>query len=499
MANAVDEGDASLTENGRSILKTFSSGSLKYNSHPGRGIAKAGFWGSISKSTLPRLCWSPIVGWAFIALFFTFVLHVGFRRRPCLLCAFIANTSGEGDGATLQTSSPSISLKFAQDLAKAVDGCHNCKQEKQEEVGDDDLHSTKQEKEETHLEKQQIVPDGNNEERDVSYCEHPSALTMVHLFKCAVHIGRENKLKTKALGAKAPPGRVAFLFLTRSELSLEPLWRRFFEGHEELYSIYVHTQAQFSFKNDSFFYEHQVPRKLAERFQITLVDAVRRLLAHAILDPVFGATNSWFVLACESTIPIHSFNFTYDYLMESQHSFVDSFKPKNQTLAWFDAANETPFAREKARKGEMWWAIQLRHALMVLEDWDIYYKYKRLCTWYCAPDEQYIQTLLGMKDPQGIENRTVYYINWEEHNLSPHVYESTNLTVEWFRDIQSRTVDQDGQYQDTSYDAQWSETKIMRHCYYNGVANSTCFLFARKISAFAREHLESLPTSVLEY
>lgn len=225
------------------------------------------------------------------------------------------------------------------------------------------------------------------------------------------------------------------MFLSRGGLPLESLWARFLKGHEDQYSIYSHTKPDFTFPNDSFFYRHQVPNDKASRFSITLVDAVRRykskidraprfltipinvsvndlqlvwcvlkltirrgrcrLLAYALLDPENGATNSWFVLACETTIPLRSFNFTYNYLMQSQHSFVESFRPRNEPIQWFDRVQTEPFAREQLRKGEMWTSMNLRHVLMVLEDWDLYYTYKRLCRFWCAPDEQYIPTLLG--------------------------------------------------------------------------------------------------------
>lgn len=120
-----------------------------------------------------------------------------------------------------------------------------------------------------------------------------------------------------------------------------------------------------------------------------------RLLANAILDPVYGATNSWFVMACETAMPIRSFNFTYNYLMESQHSFVESFAPRNEPIQWFDMVIDKSMSRDQLRKGEMWWALELRHAFMIIEDWTIYYTYKRLCHFWCAPDEQYVPTLLG--------------------------------------------------------------------------------------------------------
>ena len=89
---------------------------------------------------------------------------------------------------------------------------------------------------------------------------------------------------------------------------------------------------------------------------------------------------------------------------------MESFTPYNVAIRWYDDAKEDPiardvFAKSQLRKGEMWWAIKLRHALMILEDWSVYYTYKRLCVWWCAPDEQYIPTLLGKSISSSIDNQ----------------------------------------------------------------------------------------------
>ena len=40
-------------------------------------------------------------------------------------------------------------------------------------------------------------------------------------------------------------GRVAFMFMTRGPLPFAPLWERYFRGHGELYSIYVHAHPAY--------------------------------------------------------------------------------------------------------------------------------------------------------------------------------------------------------------------------------------------------------------
>lgn len=58
--------------------------------------------------------------------------------------------------------------------------------------------------------------------------------------------------------------KIAFMFLTKGPLPLAPLWERFFNGHEGLYSIYVHSLPSFQdqFPASSVFYRRQVPSQV---------------------------------------------------------------------------------------------------------------------------------------------------------------------------------------------------------------------------------------------
>lgn len=58
--------------------------------------------------------------------------------------------------------------------------------------------------------------------------------------------------------------KVAFMFLTRGPLPLAPLWDRFFHGHEELYSVYVHALPGYKLNvsEASAFYGRQIPSQV---------------------------------------------------------------------------------------------------------------------------------------------------------------------------------------------------------------------------------------------
>lgn len=57
--------------------------------------------------------------------------------------------------------------------------------------------------------------------------------------------------------------KIAFLFLTRGNLHLAPLWEMFFKGNEGLYSVYVHTQPSFNgtFAENSVFHGRRITSK----------------------------------------------------------------------------------------------------------------------------------------------------------------------------------------------------------------------------------------------
>lgn len=65
--------------------------------------------------------------------------------------------------------------------------------------------------------------------------------------------------------------KVAFMFLTVGPLPLAPLWEKFFKGHEELYSIYVHSLPEYEPNEQPssvFFGRHVLSRVGASAFSL---------------------------------------------------------------------------------------------------------------------------------------------------------------------------------------------------------------------------------------
>lgn len=58
--------------------------------------------------------------------------------------------------------------------------------------------------------------------------------------------------------------KIAFMFLTKGPMPLAPLWERFLKGHENLYSIYIHSLPSYQpqFPPSSVFYNRQIPSQV---------------------------------------------------------------------------------------------------------------------------------------------------------------------------------------------------------------------------------------------
>ena len=272
---------------------------------------------------------------------------------------------------------------------------------------------------------------------------------------------------------------IAFLFIVRGNIPHEPVWRRFFQNHENEYSLYVHAAPGHVYPNGSLFAGREIPSQECPRFSRGLSDALRRLYAHALMDPRYN--NAWFINVCESSIPIRSFSFAYEYLMRSPVSFVESFfpVPRHHML---EAPQE--FNMTALRKGELWMALRRDHAAIVVHDTEIYDAFNAHCkivsqaTRFCTWDEQYVQTLLALRDPAGIANRTVMYVDWTGiHAGSPKLLQPS---VDVINNLQLRTRDTDGERHDTAFD------NTTHACVWREVSPWPCFLFARKFPATQR-------------
>lgn len=87
---------------------------------------------------------------------------------------------------------------------------------------------------------------------------------------------------------------------------------------------------------------------------------------------------------------------------------------------------EPVIQKEQLRKGELWMSMHRRHAGMVVGDVTFYRKFKLDCHTECVKDEMYAQTLLHVKDPQVINERTQAILAVLVIRFSHHLQDEMN-------------------------------------------------------------------------
>ncbi|RWR78111.1 Core-2/I-branching beta-1,6-N-acetylglucosaminyltransferase family protein [Cinnamomum micranthum f. kanehirae] len=269
--------------------------------------------------------------------------------------------------------------------------------------------------------------------------------------------------------------KVAFMFLTKGPLPLSPLWDKFLEGHEGLYSIYIHSLPSYHADSPptSVFYRRQIPSKVSEWGKMSMCDAERRLLANALLD----ISNEWFVLVSESCIPLFNFSIIYKYLFRSRYSFVGAFDDPGPHGRGRYNPNMVPEVNvTNWRKGAQWFEVNRKIAVSIVEDTKYYPKFNDFCRPACYVDEHYFPTMLTIEAPQLIANRTITWVDWSRGGPHPGTFGKADITEAFINRILEDNT-----------------------CLYNNQPTSICFLFARKFAPSALEPLLEIAPKVLGY
>ncbi|XAR67549.1 hypothetical protein NMG60_11002342 [Bertholletia excelsa] len=270
--------------------------------------------------------------------------------------------------------------------------------------------------------------------------------------------------------------KVAFLFLTRGPLPLAPFWEKFFQGHKGLYSIYIHSHPSYNGTepSNSVFHGRRIPSKEVEWGMISMVEAERRLIANALLDH----SNQRFVLLSESCVPIFNFSTVYSYLIQSTHSFIESYDlPGRAGRDRYRNGMKPVIKPEQWRKGSQWFAMDRDLALEVVSDRTYFPTFQRVCrTVSCHADEHYLATFVGLKRWRRNLNRTLTWTDWSRGGNHPFCFGRTGVTPQLLYQMRGG-----GQ------------------CEYNGKRSDVCFLFARKFSAGASDGLLKLAPEILNF
>ncbi|KAI8020494.1 Glycosyltransferase BC10 [Camellia lanceoleosa] len=200
--------------------------------------------------------------------------------------------------------------------------------------------------------------------------------------------------------------KIAFVYLTPGSLPFDRLWDKFFHGHEGRFSVYVHASKDKPVHFSRPFINREIRSDKVVWGKISMVDAERRLLANALKDP----DNQHFVLLSDSCVPLHHFDYVYNYLMYTNVSFIDCCEDPGPHGTGMYSEHMLPEV-EKAdfRKGAQWFTMKGQHAVVVVADNLYYTKFREYCKpgmdgRNCFSDEHYLPTFFHMLDPSGIAN-----------------------------------------------------------------------------------------------
>ncbi|CAN6203063.1 unnamed protein product [Urochloa humidicola] len=247
--------------------------------------------------------------------------------------------------------------------------------------------------------------------------------------------------------AAAAPPKVAFLFLTNSDLTFAPLWERFFAGNSARLTVYVHADptSHLRLPATPSFRGRFVAAKPTRRADASLIAAARRLLAAALLD---DPANAYFALLSQHCVPLHSFPRLYSSLFPSPSpttathrrlpSYIEVLTGEPQMPSRYAARGEgamlpeVPY--ERFRIGSQFFTLARRHAVLVVRERRLWRKFRRPClpeaaADECYPEEHYFPTLLDMADPAGVARYTLTRVNWTGSVAGhPHTYAAAEVT-----------------------------------------------------------------------
>lgn len=279
-------------------------------------------------------------------------------------------------------------------------------------------------------------------------------------------------LRTPPLPTENP--KIAFMFLTPGSLPFEKLWDVFFSGHEGKFSVYVHASQRKPVHVSKYFIDRDINSDKVGWGQVSMIDAERRLLGNALRDP----DNQHFVLLSDSCIPLHRFEYVYNYLMFTNVSYIDSFlDPGPHGNDRYSPHMSPEIEKDDFRKGAQWFHLKRQHAMIVISDTLYYSKFRNYCrpgfegrNCYC--DEHYLQTFFNIVDPGGMANWSVTHVDWSEHKWHPKSYRAQDVSYELLQKITS--IDE------TVHETSEAKKQVLvKPCVWNGVKRP-CYLFARK-------------------
>jgi Core-2/I-Branching enzyme len=316
-------------------------------------------------------------------------------------------------------------------------------------------------------------------------------LAFVGLLIVAVNffVQRNKDRLSKELSALAPGAqtlgnttaipKIAFLFLSRGEMPHEQTWKMWFDvagyllpravmldacsqgstavkdvramcqaldyatsggrdvlAAQMLFSIYIHAPPSFEgYSSDSLWAPYRIFEQIQTRWgDHSLTAATKALLRAAIVNPL----NQRFVLVSESDIPLYDPLTFYMQLMSEEKSRVKacSSGQVDMPYRWSDRMKTDHMNATHWRKSSQWFALQRKHAEIVVNDKEVEEKFEKYCNMAldpdlgrirdCVSDEHYIPVLMAVNELEDeMECRTwgITALDWGNGGSHPKSFE----------------------------------------------------------------------------
>ncbi len=210
--------------------------------------------------------------------------------------------------------------------------------------------------------------------------------------------------------------KLAFLFLTMTNISHEDYWRAFFNGHEDDYAVYVH--AKHGVDANKWFKQFELPYTVENSWSRTMKSQIA-LIKEALKDP----ENQYFIFCSQNTFPLQSFDLVYNQLApmgKSQFWYEKNphMDPENKgAYQWYRVLK--PIPEEKQYKNTQWVILNRKHAQMMADDEQVI----RVVSHYPHDQEHYPSTFLslhGMLDEVHKKENTL--VVWHLNKKPPYLF-----------------------------------------------------------------------------
>lgn len=212
--------------------------------------------------------------------------------------------------------------------------------------------------------------------------------------------------------------KIAFLFLAVADIYHQDYWQMFFKGHQEQYSVYVHSKEGVS--RESQFSRYEIPVKVPTTWANS-VEAQVALLKEALKDQ----KNGKFVFLSESTLPLQSFDTVYTTVMADSKSIFSYHKNPHSSVdnSRYSYRNLSLIPAEYRYKTSQWVILNRKHAQLVADDVTCLPKVVQ----YEADNELYFGTLLASHNLlHEVIPLDMTYVDWQKDNkkgrILPHEF-----------------------------------------------------------------------------